>query len=444
MSLRTILAFLLVGGASSELSSLHGQAVPPSDELPVQLQARRAAGGGAIDLIVPKSDTAGVVELHGASDLARLFTLPESLRLTNAPTGAALLWRLPVEQTAFYRGILRPGAAISDYLPKITAQPQAATADEGGQATISVTTAGLAPQSYQWQFHGTNLTSETGQTLRLTNVSPEAQGPYRVIVTSAAGSVTSESAQLTVNPSLHPAPEGMVWLPSGTFVIGTPVGERDRAGDEVQHTVEFTKGFFIGRHEVTQAEYTAVMGANPSGFKGTNLPVENVTWYDATNYCSKLTAGEHQSGRLPAAWEYRLPTEAQWEYACRAGTTTAAAFGTTLNSTQANFDGRYPYNQASYGPALNRTTPVGSYEPNAWGLYDMHGNVWEWCADWYGDYPPGAVADPQGPDTGIVRILRGGSWNYPGWNCRSGFRGRHGPTNRHNFLGFRVVLVRSR
>jgi formylglycine-generating enzyme required for sulfatase activity len=207
--------------------------------------------------------------------------------------------------------------------------------------------------------------------------------------------------------------EGMVWIPPGTFVMGSPAGEVDRQGDEGPATeVVLTKGFWLGKHEVTQREWEGVMGSNPSQFKGDpDLPVEKVSWGEAMEFCRKMTVRERGAGRLPKGYEYSLPTEAQWEYACRAGTRSATAFGDALSSTQANFDGNYPYNGGAKGPYLGKTAKVGSYAPNGWGLYDMHGNVWEWCLDWYSDkLPVGSVTDPRGPSSGSYRVKRGGGW----------------------------------
>jgi len=237
-------------------------------------------------------------------------------------------------------------------------------------------------------------------------------------------------------------PPGMMWIPAGTFLMGSPASEPDRDSDESPQTqVTISRGFWMGKYEVTQRQYLEVMGANPAYFTGDlDRPVEQVSWNGAVAYCSKLTELERAAGRLPAGYEYRLPTEAQWEYACRAGTTTATAFGNSLSSTQANFDGNDPYNGGSPGPSMHRTTSVGSYAPNAWGLYDMHGNVWEWCADWYeGTYPGGSVTDPKGPTSGSNRVNRGGSWNNNGQNCRSAHRAGFNPENRNNNLGFRSV-----
>jgi len=149
---------------------------------------------------------------------------------------------------------------------------------------------------------------------------------------------------------------------------------------------------------------------------------------------------ERNAGRLLPGYIYRLPSEAEWEYCCRAGTTTATAFGNSISLSQANFNGNYPYNGAAKGPYLERTTAVGSYATNAWGLYDMHGNVWEWCLDWYGDYPLGSVTDPKGLDLGSRRVVRGGGWSSHGGGCRPANRDDLLPDYGYNFVGFRTVL----
>ena len=236
---------------------------------------------------------------------------------------------------------------------------------------------------------------------------------------------------------------GMVWIEPGSFLMGSPPEERERAVEEGPQTrVTLTKGYWMGKHEVTQEEWTAVMGSNPSKFKGeADLPVENVSWEEAMAYCRKLTERERAAGRLPAGYEYNLPTEAQWEYACRAGTTGATAFGESLSSTQANFDGDYPYGGGVKGQNLGRTAKVGSYEPNAWGLSDMHGNVAEWCLDWYGSYPGESLTDPTGPTKGSGRVIRGGFWFDYAWLCRAAQRRDFAPTIRYYFIGFRPVLA---
>ena len=178
-----------------------------------------------------------------------------------------------------------------------------------------------------------------------------------------------------------------VWIRPGTFLMGSPEDEEDRWPRETQHQVKLTRGFYLGVHPVTQEQWQAVMGKNPSHFKGEkNLPVECVSWEDCQEYLQKLSSKE---GR-----EYRLPTEAEWEYACRAGTTTPFHFGATISTDQANYNGNTVYGQGKQGVVRKKTTPVGSFPANAWGLFDMHGNVWQWCADVLADYPNNAVVDP--------------------------------------------------
>jgi formylglycine-generating enzyme required for sulfatase activity len=212
----------------------------------------------------------------------------------------------------------------------------------------------------------------------------------------------------------------------------------------------------MGAHEVTQEQYQKVMGKNPSWFSAAGggndkvagldtqpFPVETVSWEEAVAFCTNLSELPEEKR---AGWSYRLPTEAEWEYACRGGaaTSTPFGFGTSLSSTQANFDGNDPSGEAARGPYLGRTCAVGSYRPNGFGLHDLHGNVWEWCADRYGPYPATGtlIQDPTGPTTGDRRVLRGGSWYFYGRNCRTAYRSRNDPGFRNNDFGFRVVCLR--
>jgi formylglycine-generating enzyme required for sulfatase activity len=229
----------------------------------------------------------------------------------------------------------------------------------------------------------------------------------------------------------------MVEIPAGNFCMGSPDSEAGRDKNEgPQHRVT-VRSFYIGKYEVTQAQWRAVMGANPSSFRGDDRPVENVLWNDAQEFCGKLS---QMTGK-----EYRLPAEAEWEYACRAGTTPPFAFGANLSSAQANFNGSYPYGGAAKGVNRQETTPVGSFAPNNFGVYDMHGNVWEWCQDWYHENYNGAPEDGQAWESvgkQGYRVWRGGSWGVQGYDCRSAVRGfGDSPDFRGSTPGLRVVSV---
>jgi uncharacterized protein (TIGR02996 family) len=246
-------------------------------------------------------------------------------------------------------------------------------------------------------------------------------------------------------------------VPPGSFLMGSPEDEEGRYDDEgPQHDVEITRAFYLGVFPVTQAQWQTVMGNNPSFFsssgggkrkvKGMNtddFPVEQVSWEEAWDFLTKLALleKEREQGRV-----YRLPTEAQWEYACRGGACSSTPFhhGNSLSSTQANFCGDRPYGGARKGPYLKRTCKVGSYRPNAFGLFDMHGNVHEWCQDWYDKdyYKVSPRRDPQGPSRGSYLVFRGGAWDCAAVYCRRASRTCLGPSDRSNSLGFRVALER--
>lgn len=263
-----------------------------------------------------------------------------------------------------------------------------------------------------------------------------------------------------VGPADAP-PEGFVRIPAGTFVMGSPTTEKARSSVETQHTVTISHDFYMSKYEVTQREYLATMGVNPSYFTtkdwignpispDLNRPVESVSWNDSTDYCTKLTASEKEAGRLPEGLEYRLPTEAEWEYACRAGTSTALHYGNDLRSGMANFYGLTEYDgdigiaKNPNGTYLARTTAVGSYAPNAFGLYDMHGNVSEWCLDGFREYAGGSLTDPRGPISDSTRVVRGGPWLAGASSCRSAKRSYTIPGQRvsgSSRIGFRPVLA---
>ncbi|MDA1051016.1 MAG: formylglycine-generating enzyme family protein [Planctomycetota bacterium] len=239
-------------------------------------------------------------------------------------------------------------------------------------------------------------------------------------------------------------------IPAGEFIMGVPASEKGSTPPEQpQHCVKFTRPFYLGIYEVTQAEFQLVLERNPSEFQSVEgqetgrFPVDSVCWDDAVEFCGKLSeaAEERRAGRV-----YRLPTEAEWEYSCRAGTATVFHFGNSASAADANFDGQHPYGGKSRGPSPRRTATVGSYQPNAFGLCDMHGNVNEWCADWFqkGYYQSSPDNDPPGPMDGelygvTARVLRGGGWTNIGMMCRSGERHYDPSTRRYHDYGFRVA-----
>jgi formylglycine-generating enzyme required for sulfatase activity len=246
----------------------------------------------------------------------------------------------------------------------------------------------------------------------------------------------------------------LVLIRAGKFVMGSPDKEEDRDPEERQHEVAITRPFYLGAYEVTQQQFQKVTGKNPSFFPaarggGPDFPVEQVRWRDAVAFCQQLSnlPAEKKAGR-----SYRLPTEAEWEYACRAGTTTTFHFGNSLSAKQANFNGNHPYGGAAKGQYLERTAKVGSYPANAWGLYDMHGNVAEWCSDFYDPdyYRKSPKENPQGPAAGVLgtgfrgdffRVVRGGCWLDEARGCRAAHRFRLQPSEPYRLVGLRVVCV---
>ena len=249
----------------------------------------------------------------------------------------------------------------------------------------------------------------------------------RTASANGSASTAGRSEELSIPDLKLP----LVRIEPGSFVMGTPKSEVHRDRDERPHKVTLTEPYYLGATEVTQSQYDMIMGDNPSHFKGDDRPVESVSWEDAVEFCRRLTERERRAGRLPEGQEYRLPTEAEWEYACRAGSRTAYCFG---NDTRA-LSGYAWFQHTS----RRRTHDVGQKRSNAWGLYDMHGNVYEWCSDWYGDYPVGPVADPTGPQKGTSRVMRGGSWATPHMSCRSAARAWGLPSSPSHIVGFRVA-----
>ncbi len=225
---------------------------------------------------------------------------------------------------------------------------------------------------------------------------------------------------------------------AGAFMMGSPVNDVDRFNNEMLHKVNLTKDFYLGKHEVTQGEWEVIMGKNPSHFKscGKNCPVENVSWDRVQKFIRRLNNKAKARGLRGG---YRLPTEAEWEYAARAGTKTPFSFGENINTSQVNYNGNEPYNGGRKGEYRLKTLGVFSLQGNAWGFHEMHGNVWEWVSDVYVDYPENSVTNPDIQSGGTRRVSRGGSWDdYAGY-CRSAFRGRLKPNSSDNDLGFRLA-----
>ena len=246
----------------------------------------------------------------------------------------------------------------------------------------------------------------------------------------------------------------LCWCPPGKFMMGSPATEPDHRPDEAQAEVTLTKGFWMAKHETTQGQWQRVVGQLPGRRtaelpEGDDLPVGTVNFAEAEAFGAKLTDLGRKAGTLPERWEFRLPTEAQWEYACRAGTKTATSFGDRLSTRQANFK-NMPYNGAEVGPSLGRAARVGSYPANPWGLHDMHGNTFEWCRDWYHVKLPGGVdpdlyaakaTTPKNRNGSVSRVRRGGAWTDEGKYCRSALRLRFEPERGYDHIGFRVVAV---
>ena len=268
--------------------------------------------------------------------------------------------------------------------------------------------------SYQWYRDGEAIPGATQKRYVIPDVNGSLHdGNYTLVVSNDFGTVTTPATELKVDatPPYHTVSSiglEMIFCPPGTFTMGSPANEPGRGGDESPHTVTLTHGFYLGKYEVTQAQYQTVMngnseglGADPSQYKGSNRPVEKVSWEDAQVFLARLNAIEQTAGRLPAGWEYALPTEAQWEYACRAGTSTIYSWGNDINSSRANYnwDGG-----AHDGNDSKQTVEIGQFSANPWGFFDMHGNVWEWVHDWKANYPGGALTDPVGPASGSLRV----------------------------------------
>jgi formylglycine-generating enzyme required for sulfatase activity len=313
------------------------------------------------------------------------------------------------------------GTALAATRPVLKYQPQSGLTITGAVGTI---------YAVQWS---TNLAAAAAwrclKFLQLSNTSYLMPGTASANQGSRVFKVTAVTAT------------NFVFIPPGSFLLGSPTNEVGRYSDEgPQTTVTFSQAFWAEKKLVTQQQYQSVIGSNPSYYTGSSgMPVEQVSWNDATNYCALRTAQEQAAGLIPLGCYYRLPTEAEWEYLCRAGTTTRFNYGDDPTYADLASHAWYLANSA------DQTHVVGQMPANAWGLYDMHGDVWEWCLDWYNtSYPGGSLTDPQGSPTGNYgHILRGGSWADLALLCRSACRVFDDPDSAFPNYGFRVVLVAS-
>ena len=361
-------------------------------------------------------------------------TLPP---LPPPPGGTAAFFSCSAHQQAFEDAQLRHGVFFHHVIEALQGDADSSTTKRAadGQITLAELSEYASSSTYDFvrrKYQGARQ-------------APELKGEFRISIPliSVKRSPSSEvpkttpplSAETTSNEFTNSIGMKLVLIKAGTFMMGSPASEADREDDEAQHRVTLTKDNYLGTTEVTQGQWAAVMGTTPwrgKGFvkEGSNYAATYVSWDDAVEFCKKLSSLDGKS--------YRLPTEAEWEYACRGGTTTAYSFG--VDASQLS---RYAFfDENAWDQDEKYAHQVGQKLANPFGLYDMHGNVFEWCSDWKGDYPSGSVTDPRGPSGGSNRVYRGGSWNYNARYCRSANRYNNSPGNRINCLGFRVAVGR--
>jgi formylglycine-generating enzyme required for sulfatase activity len=366
------------------------------------------------------------------SDLNRTITLsdlaPEVVVDLNDSVGPGTITTTQLnEQILKYLRpeVVRSPELLQDREKVYTCQSVALSADAEGKYL-----------TYQWLRNGQEISGAINKEFTISDANATLHdGNYSVRISNDFGHVSTTSVQLDVNDTqlIHEVDLNasvaleMIWVEPGTFTMG-----QDGVATPV-HEVTLTQGFYLGKYEVTQAQYEAVMTGNTDGLNATpsnwpnnpNLPVEKVSYDDIQKFLTRLNS--QQAGNIPDGWAYVLPTEAQWEYACRAGTTTAYSWGDSITPDDANYD-----------YSVGQIADVGQYSANPWGFFDMHGNVWEWTVDWYAVYSSGAQTDPEGPTTGSNRVIRGGGWGTAGTGLRSASRHYNNPSNRNHSIGFRV------
>jgi formylglycine-generating enzyme required for sulfatase activity len=325
---------------------------------------------------------------------------------------------------------------ILKYLkPEVTHAPQIPPLIYSGETISLQTRAEGKYLTYQWHKNGLPIAGAIQEAFVIEDINKTLHdGNYSVAVSNDFGTVTTTHVTIDVNSTpatvivdLNDSVSmEMIWCSAGTFTMGAS-GE--------QPVVTLSNGFYLSKYEVTQAQYKAIVGSNPSAFGSVgneNRPVEQVNYHSAVAFCNALTTQERNAALIPLDWEYLLPTEAQWEYACRAGTTTVYSWGDSISSTNANYS----------SSGIGQTREVGQYGANPWGFFDMHGNVWEWTADWVGVLQNEPVMNPTGPATGTYRSVRGGGWNMSAGNQTSAKRHSREPWTTHSWIGFRVSLQR--
>jgi formylglycine-generating enzyme required for sulfatase activity len=313
------------------------------------------------------------------------------------------------------------------------------------QSSNIIVNAGMNFVEPGFQAHDIRDGDITGKVSVTGVVDVNSTGNYNLtyMVSDAAGNTTTATRIVTVwgNRSVDlnaTVTLDMIWCPPGSFTMGSDASESGRRADENETVVYISKGFFLGKYEVTNEQWAAIYGSygGPNGWVGLNLPATSISWENAQDFIARLNESEEAKNNLPEGWSYSLPTEAEWEYACKAGSTTRFSWGNDINSSKANYNWSGSWNS---GDDAQRTISVGQFSPNQWGFYDMHGNVLEWTLDWYGPYPNSPSTDPKGPSFGSQRVNRGGSWYNSGNDLRSSRRPPF-PTRRSYAYGFRLAL----
>jgi formylglycine-generating enzyme required for sulfatase activity len=359
--------------------------------------------------------------------------------ISSAPASLALLGIASAADPAFPAGTVVPGfglafpSSLDDVLIRLGSPDPLFAFGRDSKASETAAAPGYSAALPTGQ-------AGLGRTLCAPGLLLDPGTSPSLALTNDFAAQTTTSSPTTVVPCSSQLP-GMSIIKQGSFQMGSDEASGPPFFSSVLekpvHSVTLSYCFWMGRNEVTQAEYEALMGTNPSLFVGANRPVEQVTWHEAQAYCAKLTAQQSLLGNVPAGYQYRLPTEAEWEYACRAGTATEFNLGNALFCDQARFSFSWHSNSDC---RLGNHVSVGRYRANAWGLHDMHGNVQEWCLDSFEIYPAHAVTDPFVTGSPF-RIVRGGAWNGSSYHCRSAIRPSYAPDFAESVVGFRVVLA---